>query len=185
MKLKLFLIPLIIVLPVLLSAHDWHDDSILDNVDIDIEDNDIIITENDGRSDEYVKITEDHGLIINGKYIRTNWRQKRLLEKYYDTVFEVRYLGKKMGIEGAKMGVAGAQVAILALSKVVKLFFVDGYDGEDFEEEIDEEVEEHLEESGEYLEELGDDLKDEIEDLEELHEKLIDEIPAIERLDWF
>jgi len=182
---KIILLPLVLLLSVTLSAHNWYNDSVLDRVDIDVEENTVIITKADSYNDDYVKITEDYGLIVNGKYIRTNWKQKRLLEEYHETVFKVRYLGKKMGIEGAKMGVAGAQVAVLALSKVVKLFFVDGYDSEEFEEEIDEEIEERIEERGEYLEELGNDLEDEIEELEELHEELIEEIPAIEKLSWF
>ena len=185
MKPKIILLPLIVIFSVTCFAHKWHGDSVLDHVDIDIEGNDVIITEDDSYNDDYVKITEDYGLIINGRYIRTNWKQKYLLEEYYKTVFKVRYLGKKMGIEGAKLGVAGAQVAVLALSKVVKLFFVDGYDDEDLEDDIDEGIDERFEERGEYLEELGDDLEDEIEELEEIHEELAEEIPALEKLSWF
>lgn len=179
------LLPIVFILCSTLSAHIWHnEDSILNRVNINVEDGTIIITdrEDDG---EYVKIMDDNSLIVNGKYIRTNWKQKRLIEDYYYAIYDVRSLGKKMGIEGVKMGAAGAQVAVFALSRVIKLFLFDEYDSDEFDEDLDEEIEEELEERGEYLEELGEELEDNIDELEELHEELKEEISTLNKLDWF
>jgi hypothetical protein len=177
--------PVVLIFCSTLSAHDWHDeDSVLNRVNIDVENGTIIITalEDD---DEYVKIMDDNSLIVNGKYIRTDWKQKRLIEDYYYAICDVRSLGRKMGIEGVKMGAAGAQVAVFALSRIIKLFLIDEYDSDEFNEALDEEIEEELEERGEYLEELGEELEDRIDDLEELHEEVKEEITALDKLYWF
>jgi hypothetical protein len=156
--------------------------SILKNVDIDIEDGSIVITSND-YEDETVKITEDYELYVNGKLIKTNEEQQELVAKYYDLFQEIIQSAKKIGYEGAKLGVEGAKIGAQAVSGIFKLLLSD-YDSEDFEKDIERKAEK-LEAKADKLEEKAEVLEDMADEFEEIHEKLKDQIPELNKLEWF
>ena len=60
----------------------------LDNINIDIEDGTLILT-NKNDDDETVEITEDYELYVNGRYIRTDYREDKLIRDYYDKFMEI------------------------------------------------------------------------------------------------
>ena len=115
-----------------------HDFNILDNVEIDIDGSSLILT--DKESADYVEITEDHQLYVNGDFVKTNDDQEELIGRYYDMYFEIIDYAKRIGLEGAKIGVEGAAIGVKAVAGVFKLL-QDDYDSEDLEEELEEEAE--------------------------------------------
>ena len=75
--------------------------SCIKDADLDIEDENITIHDDDNT----IEITSDYELYVNGKYVKTNSDQKRILREYHTMVFELIYRAKDIGLEGAKLGV--------------------------------------------------------------------------------
>ncbi|GAB4373820.1 MAG: hypothetical protein Kow0042_17980 [Calditrichia bacterium] len=159
------------------SDHCYH----LENVDIDIENGDIVITSRENKST--VIISRAYELLIDGKKIHTDKHQAALLEEYYWCFRDLIKAAKKMGYEGAEIGLRGAEIGLYALCGLAKAFLTD-YEEEELEEDL-EEATEQLEKNAEKLEKRAKKLERRAEELEELHCKLKEEIPALNRLDWF
>ena len=156
--------------------------SIMDNISIDV-DNDIIILTSKHDHRQYVEITSDYQLFVNGKEVELTRSQRRLVANYYNQFFEIISYAKEIGIEGARVGIAGAKVGVQAAAKAIKAIFAD-YDEEELDEELEYESEElkllisELEEKAEELEELADEFED-------LHYELRNEIDELYNLKWF
>lgn len=154
---------------------------ILENVSVDIEGSTLILT--DERTDDYVEISEDFELFVNGELIPVSKDEKLLLEKYYHLYFDIIDYAKRIGLEGAKIGVEGAAIGVKAVAGVFKLLRED-YDSEDLEAELEEEADK-LEEKAEQLEDRAKNIEDMAEVLENLHYQLGDEIEALSDLEMF
>ena len=167
-----------------------HDDSDKDrnilacykDVEVDFENGTIVLTCKYDDS-EFIEITEDHDLFVNGRQIRFDRSQRRLVEEYYNRFNGVIEYAKEIGLEGAKIGIAGTKVGLKALVGVMKVLFSD-YESDELEEDMEEESED-LEEMAADLEEKAEDLERLADSLEELHDELRDEIPEIGKLRWF
>lgn len=141
----------------------------------------VLINEHD--SDDYIEISRNADLYVNGEKVALSSRQRRLVQRYYDTYFELMEEAEKIGRESAKIGVAGAKVGAKAAAKAVMLIFSDE-DMEDFEEEIEDEKE-LIEELAEELEERVDEIEYIADEFEDLHHQMQHEIPQLDELRWF
>ena len=153
-----------------------------EDIEVDFENGTIVLTCKYDDS-EFIEITEDHDLYINGRQIRLDRSQRRLVAEYYDRFTAVIEYAKEIGLEGAKIGIAGTKVGLKALVGVMKVLFSD-YESDELEEDIEEESED-LEEMAADLEEKAEDLERLADSLEELHDEIRDEIPEIGELRWF
>lgn len=158
-----------------------HDFSILDDVEVDIEDDSIILM--DKHSADEVEITGEYDLYVNGDQIDINNAQRELLKDYYDLYFEIIEYAKRIGLEGARIGIEGAAMGVKAVAGVFKLLSED-YDSDDLEEELEAKAEE-LEEQAERLEDRAEDIEDMAEELEDLHYELGEKIDALADLEMF
>ena len=163
------------------KKHHNHNLSVLDNVDVDIDDGSLILK--DKKSADEVEITEEYDLIVNGKEISLNDDQQELVKDYYDLYFKIIEYAKHIGLEGARIGVEGAAIGVKAVAGVFKLLR-DDYDSEDLEAELEAKSDE-LEAKAERLEDRAEDIEDMAEELEDLHYKLADNIEALDDLDMF
>ena len=154
----------------------------LDDIDFDV-DNGTLIIESDIYEDEYVEISEDYELYVNGRLIELNDDQQELVKEYYDLYFELIDYAKKIGLEGAKIGVHGAKLGLLAMAGVCKLMLA-SYDGDDLERDLEKEAR-RLERKAEKLEKKAELIEEMAERLEDLHYEMRDEIPVLEDLGWF
>ena len=100
---------------------DDHDCGItrIRNAEIDIEGKTVIIRER--HDDEYVEITRDYDLYINGRRIRTRGVPARLTREYYEKVMDIRREARRIGLEGAEIGMEGAAMGIKAVAGLFKL----------------------------------------------------------------
>ena len=156
--------------------------SCLENIDIELKNGSIILTCTDDE-DNYVEITEDYDLIINDRLIKTNNKQRKLLADYHDQLTQIVDYAKDLGKEGAKIGLRGAKIGLKAIAGIFKLLRSD-YDSDDLEAELEREAEK-LELEAEKLEEAAEDLEYLAEEFEESHSQLKEEIPELDKLEWF
>ena len=153
--------------------------SCIKNADLNIEDENITIYDDDNS----IEITRDYELYVNGRFVKTNTEQKRLLKEYHSAIFEIIDRAKDIGKEGAKLGIDGAKIGLKAIVGVFKLMR-DDYDSGDLEEELELKAEE-LEEKAEELEKEAEKLEYLADNLEELHDELKEEIPELQDLNTF
>jgi ribosome-associated translation inhibitor RaiA len=170
-----------------LAAHvrfhcDSSDGLFRDNdVSVEIEKGSIIFSHDDG--DETVEITEDAELIVNGKRVNLDRRERELVEEYYATFNDIMNEAKSIGIQGAKVGVKGAAIGIKAALGVIMTLSAD-CDREDLEESLEKEGEK-LERAAKKLEKRAKRLEKRVESLERLHGKLRREVDELDELGWF
>lgn len=154
----------------------------IENIDFDVDDGSLFI-ESEEYEDEYVEITEDYKLYVNGKRVRLDNDQQELVEEYYEQFFEITDYAKKIGLEGAKIGVHGAKIGLMAMAGVCKLM-LDNYDSDDLERDLEKEAR-RLERKAEKLEKKAELIEEMADRLEYLHYEMRDEIPALGNLGWF
>ncbi len=184
MKYAIVFIVLLFSLTVFVQAADENDFkrkymSCIKDANIDIDKESITIQDDDYE----IEITDDYELYVNGKYVKTNAQQKRLVKEYHGLIFEIIDRATEVGKEGAKLGIYGAKIGLKAIAGVFKLLR-DDYDAEDLEEELELKAEE-LEEKAEELEKEAEKLEYLASDLEDLHDELKEEIPELEELNSF
>jgi len=163
--------------------HDCEDSNLFrgDNVGVDIDEGSIVFTHQD--DDETVEITEDGGLVVNGKPVHLARDQRKLVEEYYETFDGIMEEAKHIGLEGAKIGVNGAKLGIAAAVGAL-LALGDDRDMEDLEIELDHKSEK-IERMADRLEKRAAKLEAEAERLENLHGDLRNEIDELDDLGWF
>lgn len=185
-------LPRILFISIVFSSVSFaiHDDSDKDrnilacyeNVEVDFENGTIVLTCKYDDS-EFVEITEDHDLYVNGRQVKLDRSQRRLVADYYERFTIVIEYAKEIGFEGAKIGIKGTKVGLRALVGVMKVLLSD-YESDELEEDLEEEAED-LEELAADLEDKAEDLEHQAESLEDLHHEMRDEIPEIGALRWF
>jgi hypothetical protein len=153
-----------------------------DDVEFRIDDGSIIF-ESKEFGDEYVEITRDYKLIVNGKRVKTTDEEDELIQDFYDLTFKVIHDAKKLGIEGVKIGISGAHIGLKAISGVFKMIFTD-YDSDDLEDEMEAEAEK-IEKKAERLEKRAERLEDRVEELEDIHDEMVEKISELRQLEWF
>ncbi len=94
--------------------------SCLNEVDINIE-NDIIVLSCNYDNDQWVEITPDYSLFINGQRIYLDRYQRRLVADYYDHFMDIIDQAKRIGKEGAIIGVKGAKIGMIAAAGALKM----------------------------------------------------------------
>jgi len=164
-----------------IRIHDHDFGHHLDDVSIDFEDGNLILT-----NDEYdseIRISEKYELYIDDKFIPTNDKQQELLKDYYQTSYIVYKQAMKIGLEGAKIGVKGARLGISAIGKLL-LLLSPSYDTDDFERDIEQEAEK-IEMQARKLEKKADRLERKAKRLESLAEEMREAVPELEELGWF
>ncbi len=151
--------------------------------DFDFDNNDLIIENHTRRYDDEVRITSEYDLFVNGKHIKTDASQRKLLKKFYVRAEEMTESAKIVGLEGGRIGVAGAKLGLHAVGGLFKTLGSE-YDMDDLEDELEEQAD-LLEEQAEELEKEAEELEDMADELEDLSEELIENIPELQELEWF
>ncbi|MBN2070600.1 MAG: hypothetical protein JW814_04000 [Candidatus Krumholzibacteriota bacterium] len=152
-----------------------------EDISIDIEDGVMIIECEE--NDDTIEITDDQKLYINGKLVKTNRSQERLLGDYYDQFEDITEYATEIGIEGAKIGVKGAEIGLKAVANLVKLVLED-YDSDDLERDMDRESDK-IERAAKKLEKKAEKLEEVAEDFKKTHRKLRRSIEELDDLHWF
>jgi len=151
-----------------------------DDVNIDIEGDDIIMT-NRHRGDE-VKITHEYDLIINGKKIEMDEHQRQLVKEFYHNMLDLTEYAAVIGVEGAKIGARGAALGISAIGKVFRLLD-ENYDTDDLEREVEREAHK-IERDAARLEKKADEIEWMADELENLYGKMEREFVELRDLHW-
>lgn len=184
---KLFIICIsMIVFGVGLQAHsgcehDFNFDGIhCDDRDYEFDD-DCIYIYSEYNFDEYIKITSEMDLYVNGELINTGYSDTKILEKYYCGLREIRKRAVDLGCEGAKLGLKGARIGILAVAKLPMVFLGNA---DEFERDIEKEAAK-IELEAEKIEKRGEALENFVDEVEELESDLKYRIEELDDLDWF
>lgn len=159
-----------------------HGDNCLNNVDIDIDDESVTITQLKGKK-EVVEITSENKLYINDQLIKTTPGQEALLEDFRWQMIDLTNEAGRLGLEGARIGVEGAKIGIHATGGLFKALLTD-YTCEELERDIERKAAQ-IEKKAEKLEKRAEKLEQLAEDIESTHEEMIDEIPELADLRWF
>lgn len=152
------------------------------NMDIDFEDGEIYITHS-GRKSGAVKITDDYELFVNGKQIKTNDEQQRLIEEFYNSAEDLHKYAGKIGSAGAEIGLEGARLGVSVIGGLFKLI-LPGYDTDDLERDMERKAS-RLEYKASLLEKDAEALEHIAYDMEDIAEELKHEIPELRKLRWF
>jgi len=151
------------------------------DVEVNFDDGSLVFTHED--DDETVEITDEYELIVNGRAVRLDADEQRLVRKYYESFEHIMEEAKEIGIEGAKLGVQGAKLGIAAAVGSLKLLSPD-YDGDDLEKELDHKGEK-IERVAAKLEKRAKKLERRAKTLECLHDQLRSDIDELDELGWF
>ena len=187
MKQRLSLIALALTLTMVLSTgadahrvcrHD--DDRTFNHKTMDFEDGTLVVEHED--EDWIVEITEDYKLYVNGKRVKTDRKQSKLLRSYYRDYEEIEEMAEEIGRDAGQIGVAGAKLGANAVASVALLLLEDY----DCDIEIDFDIdEEEIEKMARKLEKKADKIEDVADDLEKTHKKLRKSIPELGDLEDF
>jgi hypothetical protein len=150
-------------------------------VQIDLDDGSLIFTHED--DDETVEITDTYELIVNGRPVRLNRDQQRLVKEYRDSFEYIVEEAKEIGIEGARVGVQGAKLGVAAALGVLKLLSPD-YDSDDLDRDLDRKGRK-VDRLASRLEKRADRLERKVDRFEDLHDRLRNEIDELDELGWF
>ena len=170
-----------------LTAHN-HDHrvdeflSLYKDIDLSITEGSVLLS-NKYDNSEYVEITENYDLYVNGEKIILSDDQQQLVSEYYDLLESIVEYAKDIGLDGARIGVAGAKIGLKALAGAMKAIFTE-YENEKLEQDLESE--------GEKIEDMAKILEDKVEDLEHLarklektHNHMREVIPQLSELGWF
>ncbi len=164
------------------SSYDKVQDMEFLNFDCDLDfDNDENITfKNDGSE---VKFTSDNEIFVDGKKIKLNAKQKRLVGEFNETFMELIEKAKDIGLEGVELGKDGVELGLDAVSSAFEAMF-----SETELKEVEAKLEakaskleakgEVLEKKAKVLEKIGNHLKD-------MKDELKNKVPELSKLDWF
>lgn len=153
-----------------------------DDINIDIDDGSIIMTE-EGTEENKVEITEEYELFVNDQEVKLTPAQKEMTEDFHTMVMDIVYEGKKIGWEGAKIGIRGAKLGMKAIGRLMKMVFT-SYDEDDFERDMERDADE-IEAQASKLEDRAKIIERMADDLEYVTEDLFDNVPELRRLEWF
>ncbi len=156
---------------------------VYDNIEMQIDNNDVVITSSHSRYDDEVRITGNYKLFINDELIETDDGQKKSLKKFHALAIELNDEAKDIGMEGAKIGVKGARIGTKAVAGVMKMLFLN-FDEDEFEENMESESDE-IEEMAAELEERAEELEEMADNLKDMQDDLSREIREIHELKWF
>jgi hypothetical protein len=162
-------------------SHSHH--SAIERLDIDIQGDDLIIT-NRYCEDDYVRITDHARLYINGHKVHLTPIQTRLLKKYYEQVVDIHCLGAAMGAEGVRIGIAGAALGIQIAVKTMRSIFNHHPHCTRVHTDLHW-AERDLRRMGHRLKIKGELMEEMIDDFEYKHQRLKRNVPELHRLDWF
>ena len=163
----------------------WQSDDHRDrgHLEIDLDDGTLIITHEDRRDYSTVEITEEYELYIDGRHIKTDKDQQKLLGEYYELVVGFEDAIIDIGKEGARIGISGAALGLKAVGGVFKLLSPH-YDSDDLERDIEREAEK-IEVKAEKLERQAEQIEDMVDELDDIARELTREIPELDDLGWF
>jgi hypothetical protein len=153
-----------------------------EQMDVDI-DNDIIVLTCKYDDSQWVEITPEYQLYVNGMYIGLTRYERRLIAEYYDSFMDIIDQAKEIGKEGAIIGVKGAKIGVIAAAGALKMILSD-YDSDNLEDDLEDQTI-ILEERAEKLEEMAEDLEESADEFEELHYSLKEKISDLNQLEWF
>ena len=163
------------------NAHIGFDGITIDNINIDYDDDNLIVTNTDEKSS--FTIDKKYELYINDKHIRTTPEQRKLTKEMYKSINLIVEEAKDIGWDGAKIGAEGAKLGLHAILCVFKLLSPD-YDSDDLEAEI-EQKSKKIEKKAEKIELRANNIEDMVRDLEDISDRMRENIPALKQLSWF
>lgn len=162
------------------SVHHKHPGE--SNTDLDIDHGTVTITHH-GTKRERVEITDNADLFINGKKIKIDDDQRKLLADYHDHLIEITEKGAEIGLEGAQIGLEGAGVGLKAVGGAFKMIFAD-YSSDELEADLDSAAAK-VEKKANKLEAKANKLEEIADEMESLQDDICSRIPEIDKLGWF
>lgn len=160
-------------------SYTYHENDNL--VDIDMEDETIIITNEDNNA--LVEITEDYKLFLDDDEITLNAEQQQLVTEFYTLVVDIKEQGQAVGWEGARIGLDGAKLGAKAIGRLVKMLLT-RYDEDDMERDMERDAD-RIEARAELLEVKAEALEKMAFRIEESSYELFDSVDELRDLDWF
>jgi hypothetical protein len=163
--------------------HDHHDRNSVCVFDDDISSmefkhNSVIITYSEGTPEE-VEVTERHELIVDGKQVKLNPDQQKLVSDFYEATRDLIADAKEIGLEGAAVGLQGAKVAVKAVAGVFEMLCT-SYTSDDLERDVEREAAK-IERRAEKLEVKADKIEAAADNAERLYDRMEDRIPELHR----
>ncbi len=152
----------------------------MDDIRVNIHDGSVILTNE--YEDGKIKITKDYELYVNGRLVKTDPGQEKLIAEFHDGVFDVKDRAIKIGIKGARIGVEGAGLGVQAIAGIIKMIFTD-YDEDDLDRDM-EKAAQKIELKADGLEEEARKIEDLVDHLEDVYYDMDEEIPEIHALGW-
>ncbi len=179
---------ILLILPTLRNAeagrrYDDSDDDLFRGDEISIDFDNGVLSIESGDYDDFVEITEDYQLLINGHRVKTNNKQEKLLRQYYNDFDDITGYAREIGIEGARVGAKGARLGLKAVASIVKLVLED-YDTDDLQKDMEKETEK-IERAAKRLEKKAEKLERIAKDFKKTHKKLRKSISELDDLGWF
>jgi cell division protein ZapA (FtsZ GTPase activity inhibitor) len=153
------------------------------NRSVDIDDDGTLRLEHEGRRLEWIEITADYRLSINGRPIETDDEADRLLEHYYEQTIALVAEAKKIGLKAGEIGLRGGELGVNAAAGVLRAFLTE-YEMEDLERDL-EDASEKLEDDAADLETEAEGLEETADELNEIAEDLSYEVPELRKMKWF
>lgn len=154
--------------------------TILDSVSINVEDNQVVLTDRNN-AENFITISTSYELTIRDNPVKTNKKQKKLLEEYYLIVLDIDRTGEQLAEKAKELGSKANRIALYALLQLAESFtdrdYIEG-DDDIHLDNIDGEL-------GDDLKILGEDLEKLIKKLEATHKNLKTKISPLDDLDWF
>lgn len=166
------------------SRHESHErNHIGGNQSLDIDDDGTLRLEHEGRRLEWIEITADYRLSINGRAVETDDEANGLLEEYYDQAVQLIAEAEKLGLKAGVIGLRGGELGLNAVSGVARAFLTE-YELEDLERDLEQQADQ-LEEAAEGLEEEASDLEETADELQDIAKELSYEVPELRKMKWF
>lgn len=161
---------------------NWEDkDCVLENHAVQVEGRTLYLTAVE-HEDFEVEITREYEIYLDDKGIELSSEQERLVQDYYDLLFEIAYHAKDIKWEGAKIGVKGAGIGVKAVGGLVKMLFT-SYDEDEFERDMEREAQK-IEREAEKIEDRAETLEEMAYDLQDRFDLMVAGVPELKELDW-
>jgi len=151
-----------------------------DGIRVCVDDGSVILTHE--YEDDEIEITDDYELYINDRPIKTDARQRELVQEYHTTVFGIKDRAVEIGLKGAKIGLEGAKIGLQAIGGVFKMILT-SYDEDDLDRDMDRATRE-IEYKAELLEDEAEEIEEMADDIEDIWYDMQEEIPEIGALGW-
>ncbi|MGD9546668.1 MAG: hypothetical protein AB7V45_03870 [Candidatus Krumholzibacteriia bacterium] len=147
---------------------------------LDFEDDLLVIRYKHHRSDDEVTVSAKGDLVINGRAVATDERERKLLQKFHSESRQLVEMAEAVALDAGEIAAASTAYAAAAIRSALA-----SLGDEDEGEDVDADLESDFEERIEMIEEVADEIGDRADRVEDLAEELNERIPELAALGWF